>query len=269
MGIASSVPKIFLPPSPASYGLSRDICMLNSIDSHSIASKMFTPFSVRCEDKTEYPTLLFSHGNADDIGTCGAYCQWLADSLCCNVVVYDYVNYGVSDRGQTSEHNMIHGIEAVYGYLTASLNIPPHNIFVLGKSLGSVPSVYLSSQSYASEIGGVILVSPIASGARVVMRSSRLPARLMELADAYFGPNIQRIGQVRRPVLLVHGTLDDIVAVQNSHDLFNELSPGCDYPPLWVQAGHNDIECLHKGLFVQTLQSFMHHCRETKPVAYE
>ena len=37
------------------------------------------------------PLLLYSHGNAEDLGTAYDYLQWLATNLDCNVLVYDYV----------------------------------------------------------------------------------------------------------------------------------------------------------------------------------
>jgi pimeloyl-ACP methyl ester carboxylesterase len=259
------IPSIYAAP-PCSYKHSRDIAMLSTIDGNMIACKMFSPFVQTVDSfmdfQNRHPTILFSHGNSDDIGTCSSYCQWLADSLSCNVVTYDYVDYGLSDRGDTTECNMCHSIEAVYGYLVASLQAPPRNIFLMGKSLGSVPTVSLSSKQYVEKVAGVILISPIASGARVVMKRTRLPDNVMTMLDDYFAPNIKRAKLIRRPVLIVHGTQDRIVPVQNSHDLFDQLVPGVDYPPLWVQAGHNDIESTHKGLFIQTLVAFMQHCTQ-------
>ena len=52
MGVSGSVPNIYCPPTPASYGLSRDVFMLNTIDANIIACKTFTPFSMRFDDKT-------------------------------------------------------------------------------------------------------------------------------------------------------------------------------------------------------------------------
>ena len=254
-------PKIYCPPLPPSYTHSRQITMLRTIDGNQIACRLFAPFldSVDTLDnfRNLHKTVIFSHGNADDIGTSASYCQWIADSLCCNVVAYDYANYGVSSKTATTEENMHHSIEAVFGYLTASIKVPSKRIFVFGKSLGSVPSLFLASQSYGADIAGVILVSPLASGARVLLPRFRFPSSVMSSLDDLFAPNIKRIAQVKSPVLLIHGTEDSVVPFQNSHDLFNNIPQGLASSPLWVEADHNDIESLHKGLFVSTIQSFM------------
>lgn len=274
MGSASSVlgttaalrnsvgfPKIYCPPQPPSYSHSRQITMLNTIDGNQIACRMFSPFLDAVDSldnfRNLHKTVIFSHGNADDIGTAGSYCQWIADSLCCNVVAYDYANYGVSSKTVTTEDNMNHSIEAVFGFLTASVRVPPQRIFVFGKSLGSVPSLFLASQPYGTDIAGVILVSPLASGARVLLRSTRFPNSIMSTLDDLFAPNIRRIARVKSPVLLVHGTKDSVVSIQNSHDLYSHIPHGLAHAPLWVEADHNDIESLYKGLFVSTIQAFM------------
>jgi pimeloyl-ACP methyl ester carboxylesterase len=265
MGAVPSMPKIYDPPTPPTYSYSRDITMLSTIDGHRIATREFSPFSVT----DIIATVIFSHGNADDIGSCASYCQWLADSVCCRVVAYDYVNYGVSDAHEPSVDSMHHAIEAVLGYVMTKLREQPRNIFVVGKSLGSVPSVHLASQDYCADIAGVVLISPLASGARVLLGSTRLPARMMSVLDDQFAPNIKRIGHIRAPVLLVHGTKDKLINVQNSHDLYSAIQPCAAFPPLWVEAGHNDIESLHKGLFVSTVTSFVCHCMKRRAAAGE
>ena len=60
------------------------------------------------------PLLLYSHGNAEDLGTAYDHLQWLATSLECDVLAYDYVGYGHSSDGLMSEANMYLAAEAVY-----------------------------------------------------------------------------------------------------------------------------------------------------------
>ena len=51
--------------------------------------------------------ILFFHGNTDDINTCAAYAQWLADGHTCNVLTVDYPGYGYSSGiSNTSEEKM-------------------------------------------------------------------------------------------------------------------------------------------------------------------
>ena len=134
--------------------------------------------------------------------------------------------------------------------MAATLNIPSHRIFLFGKSLGSIPTVWLSSRDFIDRLSGIILVSPLASGARVIIQGNRMPRQWMRQLDKVFGPNINYIGHIRQPVYIIHGTKDDIIPIRNSYELWDRLKPQAQYPPLWLDAGHNDIEVLHRGLFI-------------------
>lgn len=49
-------------------------------------------------------TLLFSHGNAEDIGVNKLFNEWLSQQLQVDIVTYDYTGYGLSAGGDPSEH---------------------------------------------------------------------------------------------------------------------------------------------------------------------
>jgi hypothetical protein len=60
----------------------------------------------------------------------------------------------------------------------------------------------------------------------------------------------------------VHGTLDNVVESSNSENLFaTSLS---DFPPLFVDAGHNDIESKFLHLFLSSLDDFIAFCAKKK-----
>lgn len=60
--------------------------------------------------------LLFSHGNAEDIGLNKPFCEWLSAELKVDVVTYDYVGYGLAE-GEPCEKYLYQCIDAVYAYL--------------------------------------------------------------------------------------------------------------------------------------------------------
>ena len=60
----------------------------------------------------------------------------------------------------------------------------------------------------------------------------------------------------------MHGTLDNVVESSNSENLFaTSLS---DFPPLFVDAGHNDIESKFLHLFLSSLDDFIAFCAKNK-----
>lgn len=58
-------------------------------------------------------TILFSHGNAVDLGQMSSFYIGLSARLGCNIFSYDYSGYGAS-TGQATEKNIYADIEAAF-----------------------------------------------------------------------------------------------------------------------------------------------------------
>lgn len=203
--------------------------------------------------------LLLSHGNAEDIGMNQTFCRWMSNELQVDVVTYDYVGYGLSS-GQPSEADLYTSIDAVYKYLTQSLQFPLSHIILLGKSLGSAPSIDLASRH---RVQGLILVSPLASGARVVMPASENP-----FLDSMFCNNIGKISNVKSAVFIMHGDEDEVVPFSNGQQLYNKCKHTHPVPPLWIAgAHHNDIESLFAQQFLGGMRMFLDHCWELRALS--
>lgn len=67
---------------------------------------------VKCANKPRF-IILFSHGNAVDLGLCSSYFMWLGTQLHCDVLSYDYSGYGISG-GSAYECNLYSDIAAVW-----------------------------------------------------------------------------------------------------------------------------------------------------------
>lgn len=67
---------------------------------------VFYPSSVRF-------TVLFSHGNAVDLGQMSSFYIGLGTRINCNIFSYDYSGYGVS-TGKPSEKNLYADIDAAW-----------------------------------------------------------------------------------------------------------------------------------------------------------
>ena len=108
-------------------------------------------------------TILFSHGNAVDLGQMSSFYIGLSTRINCNIFSYDYSGYGISS-GKPSEKNMYADINAAWQSLRSRYGISPEHIILYGQSIGTVPTVDLASRY---EVGAVILHSPLMSGMRV------------------------------------------------------------------------------------------------------
>lgn len=255
----------FLPPLPT-YNDQQNIVYVGTLTGDRIAvrstSYRGTPY-VKGHEYTDYRRfILFSHGNGDDIGTVQDYVTWLTSTFDCHVITYDYVNYGCSSKGNTSEHNMQAAITAVFEYLTNDLKVPPDQVLLMGKSLGTAPTVYLAAQPYAQDIQGVILVSPLSSGVRAVVPAALASKRILSPLDAMFCPSITLIQQVQVPVFIIHGYEDKVINIVNARILAKHLTKESEFPPLFVHAGHNDIEDTHPITLKEYMAAFMKHCEQ-------
>lgn len=114
-------------------------------------------------------TIVYSHGNATDIGAMFPIQVVLSHSLDANVVVYDYSGYGESG-GVPLEASTYRDIEAVYEYVLENLAYnSPRNVVLYGQSVGGGPCCYLAAQE--PDLGGIVLHSAFTSGMRVLTPS--------------------------------------------------------------------------------------------------
>lgn len=144
---------------------------------------------VRCTQTPKY-TILFSHGNAVDLGQMSSFYYGLGSRLDCNIFTYDYSGYGASGSTPT-EKNLYSDIQTAWNALRIRYGISPSNIILYGQSIGNqifsmllimiinklvniikgtVPTVDLASKF---DCAGVVLHAPLMSGMRVAFNTSR------------------------------------------------------------------------------------------------
>lgn len=174
-------------------------------------------------------TLLHSHGNAVDLGVMQAVYMRLSEALGVSVVGYDYSGYGWS-TGKPSTRNTFADIRAVFTYIVEELKEDPKNIVLYGQSVGSGPTCEFASK--LETLGGVILHSPLASGMRVLKPSmKKWPVWL----DIY--PNFEFVPRITAPILVMHGTEDEVIDISNAA-LLHSLCESSPVDPLWA-TGYN------------------------------
>ncbi|XP_056109430.1 abhydrolase domain containing 17A, depalmitoylase a [Rhinichthys klamathensis goyatoka] len=198
---------------------------------------------IRCAPSARY-TVLFSHGNAVDLGQMSSFYIGLGTRINCNIFSYDYSGYGVS-TGKPSEKNLYADIDAAWHALRSRYGISPENIILYGQSIGTVPTVDLASRY---ECAAVVLHSPLTSGMRVAFPDTKKTYCF----DAF--PNIEKVSKITSPVLIIHGTEDEVIDFSHGLALFERCPKAVE--PLWVEgAGHNDIELYSQ--YLERLRRFI------------
>ena len=254
---------VFSPPAEIGY-LSTEAVFVETRDHKRIACMLLSPGHAE-QAGVKKDMILYSHGNAEDMGSARDFADWMSNELDCHVLLYDYVNYGRSDKGLMSEAAMYSTITAVYEYCSTDLADVYQDLFIMGRSLGTTASVYLAStlcKLPGRPYKGLILQSPIASGFRVLCPAQAyVPAPVSSMLDRVFCPVAEEIQNVNRPVFIIHGYEDRVVNIANAYCVAANVSPASVWPPLYVSAGHNDIETRHPQLMISQLEQFMHYCK--------
>lgn len=205
-------------------------------------------------DRHSSTTILFSHGNAEDLGMIYEWFCELTREVQVNLLAYDYEGYGKAS-GTPSEQACYEDVDAAWTFLTEVLKHKPRNIVLYGRSLGSGPSCYLAERLSRDgvKIGGLILQSPIMSVFRVAFNF-----RFSLPGDMFC--NVDRVSRVSCPVFVIHGTRDEVVPFWNGEGLFLAVPVKLRAKPFWVDgAGHNNLETLTRedGLFFAQIIEFL------------
>ena len=226
---------IFLPQ-PSTYEDTQDILKLTTANGVSI-SAIYLP-----NPQAKY-TILYSHGNAEDLGYGLPMLKELRD-IGFSVFAYDYQGYGTS-QGTPSEANAYKDIDAAYNYLTQELKIPPNRIIAYGFSVGGGPSVDLAARK---PIAGLIVENTFITAFRVVTHIPIVPF------DKF--ANIDKIKNVRCPVLVMHATADEVIPFYHGQKLFDAANEPKRFLPI-EGAGHNNFKSVAGERYVQALREFV------------
>ncbi|KAG2279743.1 hypothetical protein Bca4012_047858 [Brassica carinata] len=256
-GVTSSIAAklAFCPPSPSSYRLVSDevtgLLLMNPFPHRENVEVLKLPTRKGTEIVAVYvrhpmatSTLLYSNGNAADLGQMYELFIELSIHLKVNLMGYDYSGYGQS-TGKPSESHTYADIEAAYKCLEESYGTKQEDVILYGQSVGSGPTLDLAAR--LPQLRAVVLHSPILSGLRVMY-----PVKKTYWFDIY--KNIDKITLVNCPVLVIHGTSDEVVDCSHGKQLW-ELSKE-KYEPLWLEGGsHCDLE--HYLEYIKHLKKFI------------
>ena len=170
-------------------------------------------------EQTGAPTVLYLHGNSRNISY-NLENALRYRALGSNLLLVDYRGYGKSTGGKPSEAKVYEDAEAAWQYLVKQRGVKPQQLFIYGHSLGGAAAIDLALRH--PEAAGLITESTFTSmQAMGELKYDFLPAGL--LLNQRF-ESLQKITQLKVPLLLIHGTWDQKVPVGMAQQLF-EAAP--------------------------------------------
>lgn len=165
-------------------------------------------------------------------------------------LLVDYRGYG-GNPGLPSERGLYRDARAALRYLAGRGDVNLARIVYFGESLGAAIAIELAKEYPPAAL---ILRSPFSSMAAMGARHYPfLPVRLL-LRDRY--PSIDRIGQVRCPVLVIAGDADRIVPLDDTQHLF-EAAPEPKRLVVIEGADHNDEELAAGPQVLSAIRQFL------------
>jgi len=154
------------------------------------------------------------------------------------ILALDYRGYGKSE-GSPEEAGLYRDADAAYRYLGEQRKVDPRSIVIYGHSLGGAVAVDLASRH---ECGGLIVESSFTSGREMARRMFLIP--FLEYVPRTRYDSILKIPRVRAPILIVHGTRDEVIPFEMGKKLFEAAPEPKFFFPV-PGGGHDDI--LEKG----------------------
>jgi fermentation-respiration switch protein FrsA (DUF1100 family) len=216
---------IFVPQPPSYTHLPNEIKIVSG-DGEKINA-------VYLENPNAEFTILFSHGNAEDLGNVAPFMQQFHD-LGYSVLMYDYRGYGTSE-GTPSERKTYQDIEAAYRWLLEVKKVAPKKIIAQGRSLGGGPATWLAAHH---DVGGLVIESTFTSAFRVKTHRKLLPWDKFD--------NLKYIQKIECPVLIMHGCEDEIIPLWHGQKLYAAALD--EKINLWIEGAHHNDYAYVAGL---------------------
>jgi len=242
--LTALVRSMIFPASQASFpgpheGERWSVARYDTADGLQLAGAYFPPPS------PDRPVVLYFHGNAE----AAVQNLPLAESLQARglgAFLAEYRGYG-GLAGSPSEEGLYADGEAALAEL-GRLGVPAERVVLVGRSLGSGVAVELATRH---RVAAVVLVSAYTSIVDMG-RTVAGPLATLVIRDRF--DSLSKVARVASPLVLLHGTRDDVVPVTMGRRLA-AARPGAR----WVEvpeATHNDFSGLAE-LLAREIEAFL------------
>jgi pimeloyl-ACP methyl ester carboxylesterase len=226
----------------------REVIELHTPDGRRVAAIFGTGLSEEFPPGPR-PTILYLYGNGDCIKTSlGQYTEFR--QLGANVMIPEFIGYPMSG-GKPTEAGFYATAEAAYQYLLKRPEVDPKQIIIVGRSLGCGPAIDLASRKPVEGLATFSAFTTMDEMARKIM--PWFPTGLF--LHSHFN-NLQKIGDVKCPIFLAHGTDDDFVPFTMMGRLAEAAKAPIVVYPI-PGADHNNIFQINDGKLLPTFGRFL------------
>ena len=217
-------------------------------------------------DRVSRGTILFLHGNAENISTHVQSVLWLVREGY-TVFAFDYRGYGRSG-GEAPDIPGVHrDARAALSKILSLPGVSPDRLVVYGQSLGAAISVHTVATAPSERRPRALILDSSFAGYRRIVRD-KLSSLIVtwpiawpasRFFDDEYSPGrwIGKIAPV--PVIVIHGTADRVVPYAHGKELYDLAS---DPKGIWTVEGGGHAAALRnpevRGQFLAFLASVLH-----------
>ncbi|MCR4332996.1 MAG: alpha/beta fold hydrolase [Sulfuricaulis sp.] len=205
-------------------------------------------------------TILFLHGNAENISTHIMSVRWLpAQGF--NVFLLDYRGYGASE-GEPSVEGVQEDVNAAMRTLLSRRDVNPDRIVVFGQSLGGSIAVYNVAHSpYRRHIRALAVESAFASYRQIAREKLAafwltwpLQYPLSWTVSDEYSPSKAVAGISPIPFLIIHGDRDPIVPPHHGQQLYDLAR---EPKEIWVVPGAGHIQAFQNKAYCDRFVAYL------------
>lgn len=186
------------------------------------------------EEPTSHTTIIYFGGNADTAATENSHTGIKNIGQVCkaNVYMFDRPGYGRSEGSISSEQQFYKNAQDFYTHIKSKAG--KQKIFLMGESLGGAEAIHLASKN---PVDGLITRSTFTSIYNLICEKISTP--LAWLLIRYELNSLEKIKEVKCPILLFHGNQDSLIPMQHGQKLYEACKSNAtltSYP-----GRHNDV----------------------------
>lgn len=169
--------------------------------------------------KESAPAVMYFHGNASNNGDVVDNAA-VFHNLGLSTLLVDYRGYGKSSPTFPNETIVYKDAAAAWQYLTKTRELKPKNIFVYGHSLGGAIAINLATQQ--PDMAGLIVEGTFTSIRAMSSLNPWFKLLPLDLIVNQRFDSINKIAAIKMPLLIFHGTDDEIIPAQMAQQLYEK-----------------------------------------------
>ena len=242
---------------PSEVGVPYESVMIETAD----GEKVHAWLMMQQEDAHKYPTLIYFHGNAGNMGFRLENSSKMVKNTGINVLAMDYRGYGKSS-GEPSEEGLNLDADAVLEYALKHPKLQGSPIVLFGRSLGGAVCVSLAHR-FPDKISALVLENTFLSIAAMVDVLMPAVAWAKNLVLRIGWNSEALIGDLKCAILFISGDADELVPKSHMERLYVKASksilrefysiPGGTHNDSFIKAGARYYERLQEFLFKEEI----------------